>query len=98
MLQDRKHMVTRLEELRQQKYEMLRQRNEELRQHNSSYLTSMGTAESSTNIAAQRIAFEVHKPVKAELSQIDIGNASITSNAFFCKKQIASHSRNVVMS
>ena len=48
MNEDRKHIQSRLEELRAQKLELLKQRNEEIRNHNRSNLTSLYTAPSST--------------------------------------------------
>ena len=91
MKEDRKHIRTRLEELRAQKFEMLKKRNEELIKENWKNLPKT-QASTAPALQGESEKNKVHdfgftRPTE-QLSHQKWGNLSLTSNAFFCDKML----------
>ena len=92
MKEDRKHIRTRLEELRAQKFEMLKKRNEDLIKENWKNIpkTQASTAPALQGESENRVHdFGFTRPTE-QLSHQKWGNLSLTSNAFFCDKMLRS--------
>ena len=93
MKEDRKHIRTRLEELRAQKFEMLKKRNEEMIRKNWENLpkTQAFTAPAGDADKTHQVHdFGLTKPAP-QMSHQKWGNLSLTSNAFYCDRTIQSH-------